>query len=301
VTETLLVTGGGGQVARALGALALEFAVLGYELRKVGRPAFDFDRPETIDAVFAAAKPSLVIDAAGWTAVDRAESEPEAASRANDLGPARLGELCADASVPYIHLSTDYVFDGAKGAPYLETDATHPLGVYGATKLAGERRILARGGRATILRTSWVYDAEGRNFVRAMLAAGQKNKTLRVVADQRGCPTNADDLARAILAVAGRIARGWRDEYGGIFHAAGAGDTTWHEFAAAIFSAGSRHGRPVPELVPITTAEWPTAARRPADTRLDCGKLERVFGIRLPDWRPGLDRAVDRICRAEAG
>lgn len=148
-----------------------------------------------------------------------------------------------------------------------------------------------------ILRTSWVYAAEGTNFVRTMLAAARKTNSLRVVADQRGCPTNADDLAAAILAMVARVAAGWRDAYGGVFHAAGSGDTTWHGFAEAIFAAAARFGRPVPSIAAIATADWPTPARRPADSRLDCGKLDRTFGVRLPDWRPSLDRTIEQICR----
>jgi dTDP-4-dehydrorhamnose reductase len=295
---TLLVTGVRGQLARALAALSPKFAELGYTMRQVGRPDFDFDRPATIEAVFHAAAPALVINAAGWTAVDLAETEPDAAARANDTGPARLARLCAAAGIPFIHISTDYVFDGNKGALYVETDRPNPTGVYGATKLAGERKIGELGGRHVILRTSWLYDAEGKNFVRTMLAAAQKTNALRVVADQRGCPTSAYDLADAVAAIAASIAAGWRDEYGGIFHAAGEGDTTWYDFARTIFDAASANGRARPLLTPIATADWPTAARRPADSRLDCGKLYRVYGVRLPHWQSSVVRVVDRICGA---
>jgi dTDP-4-dehydrorhamnose reductase len=296
---TLLVTGVSGQLAHALASLSPKFAERGYTMRRIGRPDFDFDRPETIDAAFNAAAPDLVVNAAAWTAVDLAESEPEAAARANDTGPARLGVLCAKAGIPLIHISTDYVFDGGKGAPYVETDRPNPTGVYGATKLAGEQKIMALAGRHVILRTSWLYHAEGKNFVRTMLAAAQKTGALRVVADQRGCPTSADDLADAIVTIAARIADGWRDEYGGIFHAAGNGDTTWYEFAAAIFDAAARHGRPRPLLTAIATEDWPTAARRPADSRLDCRKVNDVYGVRLPPWRSSVVRVVDQVCEAE--
>ncbi len=296
--KTLLVTGMTGQLARSLATLSPKFAALGYAMRRAGRPEFDFGRPNTIDTVFRAVAPAVVINAAAWTAVDLAETEPDAAARTNDTGPARLGALCAFAGIPFIHLSTDYVFDGTKGAPYVENDRPNPTGVYGATKLAGEKKIMDLSGRSMILRTSWLYHAEGKNFVRTMLAAAQKTSTLRVVADQRGCPTSADDLADAIAAIVAQMAGGWRDKYGGIFHAAGEGDATWHDFASAIFDAASRHGRPVPLLTPITTADWPTPARRPADSRLDCGKLRDLFGIRLPDWHSSVARVVDQICGA---
>ena len=230
--------------------------------------------------------------------MDAAEADPDAAARANRDGPALLAALCAEAGLPLIHVSTDYVFDGLKGAPYVETDPPCPTGVYGATKLAGERAVLAAGGRAVVLRTSWVYAATGRNFVRTMLGAAAPR--LRVVADQQGCPTAAADLAAAVLAVAARLREGWRDEYAGVFHAAGTGATTWHGLAVAIFEEAARHGRPVPAVDAIATADWPTPARRPPDSRLDCGKLHRVFGVRLPAWRPSLAGVVDALLAARS-
>ncbi len=286
----ILVTGGTGQVATELAQRAAT--------ARVGRPEFDFDRPDTVAAVFERVQPSLVVNAAAWTAVDAAEQQPEAAMRANRDGPALLARLCAAAGAPLIHLSTDYVFDGLKGAPYAEEDATAPTGVYGRTKLAGEAAALEAWDRTVVLRTSWVYAASGKNFVRTMLGAAQKTSTLRVVGDQQGCPTNAGDLAGAILAVAARVGEGWRPGYRGVFHAAGTGGTTWHGLAVAAFEAAARHGRPMPEVTAIATADWPTPARRPPDSRLDCGKLQRVFGVRLPPWRPSLDRTVVAIVTA---
>jgi dTDP-4-dehydrorhamnose reductase len=292
----ILVTGGSGQVATELLQRA---PLLPQEtMRHVGRPEFDFDHPETIDAVFHDVKPTLVVNAAAWTAVDAAEANEAAALRANAEGPGRLAQLCATAGVPLVHISTDYVFDGAKGAPYVETDATSPTGVYGSSKLAGEHAVLAAGGQAVILRTSWVYAAMGKNFVRTMLGAALKTNNLRVVADQQGCPTNAGDLANAILGVVARIREGWRPEYAGIFNAAGTGSTTWHGLAVAAFEEAARHGRAMPTVTPIATADWPTPARRPADSRLDCSKLAAVFGVRLPEWRPTLASTVDTIIAA---
>lgn len=288
--DPILVTGGTGQLARALDAAAPD------RVRRVGRPDFDFDRPETIEASFAATSPALVVNAAAYTAVDAAEDDAQAAYRANRDGPATLARLCAEAGVPLIHVSTDYVFDGAKGTPYVETDPVSPQGVYGASKLAGEQAVLASGAQAAILRTSWVYAAEGKNFVRTMLTVGATRDRLTVVADQRGCPTTAADLAAAILAIADRIsATGWRPGYAGVFHAAGTGETTWHGLASATFEEAARHGAKVPEVAPIATADWPTKAKRPADSRLDCGKLEAVFGVRLPPWRDSLARTIDAI------
>lgn len=283
----ILVTGGHGQLASALAGDP--------GVTVVGRPAFDFDRPETIDAAFAAAAPTAVINAAAWTAVDAAETDPAGATRANCDGPARLARLCAAAGIPLIHVSTDYVFDGDKNAPYVETDRTNPTGVYGATKLAGEEALLAVCPKAIIVRTAWVYSATGKNFVRTMLTLGKTRDHLRVVADQRGCPTSAADLADIVLGIAHAATREWRDDYGGVFHSCGTGETTWHGFAEAIFKEASRQGAASPRVEPITTAEFPTPAKRPADSRLDCGKLERVFGLRQPAWQGSLARVVDTL------
>ena len=288
----ILVTGGGGQVATELAARAAGRVV------RVGRPSFDFDRPDSIAEVVRAVRPSLVVNAAAWTGVDAAEANVDAAMRANRDGPAELARLCAEAGIPLIHLSTDYVFDGLKGEPYTESDATSPTGVYGATKLAGEQAVFAACNQAVVLRTSWVYVATGKNFIRTMLGAALKTDTLRVVSDQRGCPTNAGDLANGILTIASRIAAGWRPDYAGVFNAAGTGETTWYELAVAAFEAAANHGRPMPTVHAIRTADWPTPAARPADSRLDCAKMERVFGVRLPPWQPSLARTVAEIIAA---
>ena len=211
----ILVTGGSGQLARALG-----MAAGGRALQVVGRPDWDFDRVAGVPALLAAARPALVVNAAAHTAVDRAESEAAAAYRANRDGPAVLAAYCGAAGIPLIHVSTDFVFDGTKGAPYVEEDAPNPTSVYGASKLAGEVAVRAACARAIVLRTSWVYAATGRNFVLTMLNLARTRDHLRVVADQRGCPTAADDLAGAILGIADIIARdGWQDRFAGVFHA----------------------------------------------------------------------------------
>lgn len=288
-----LVTGGTGQLATALAKAAPE------TVRVVGRPMFDLDRLETYRTLFADGVPDVLINAAAWTAVDAAEASPAAAGRANAEGPNALAALCNRYGTRFIHISTDYVFDGAKGAPYVETDPTCPTGVYGATKLEGEEAVMTELPDAVILRTAWVYAESGRNFVRTMLGAARKTDRLRVVADQVGCPTNADDLAHAVLAVARRMIAP-APPAGGIYHCAGSGETSWYEFARAIFASAGPLGWPVPEVQPIATADWPTPARRPADSRLDCGKLAATFGVRLPQWQPSLQRAVAAICAAEA-
>ncbi|MBS0640738.1 MAG: dTDP-4-dehydrorhamnose reductase [Proteobacteria bacterium] len=284
----ILVTGGAGQVASALAKAP--------SVVRVGRPDFDFDRPETIEAVFRSVAPRLVVNAAAYTAVDKAESDVEAAYRANRDGPAALARLCAESGIPLIHISTDYVFDGAKPEPYVETDPVAPQGVYGASKLAGEEAVLASGCRAIILRTAWVYAAQGKNFVRTMLTLAKTRDALSVVADQDGCPTTAEDLAAAILAIVRRLDEtGWQPAYQGLFHAAGSGETNWHGLALATFEEASRHGARVPSVAAIATADYPTPAKRPANSRLSCDKLSRVFGVRLPEWRGSLARTIDEI------
>lgn len=286
--ETILVTGGTGQLASALARKA--------DVRLVGRPDFDFDRPETIEAAFRAADPRLVINAAAYTAVDKAESDIDAAYRANRDGPAILARLCAAADIPLIHVSTDYVFDGEKSGPYVETDPVAPQGVYGASKLAGEAAVMRSGAKAIVLRTAWVYAETGKNFVRTMLAVGKTRDRLTVVADQAGCPTVAADLADAILKIVARLDNtGWQPDYHGVFHAAGSGETTWHGLAVATFEEAGRFGAKMPEVVPIRTADWPTPAKRPANSRLDCTRLHDVFGVRLPHWRESLTRTVGLI------
>ena len=291
---TILVTGGSGQLAQALGVAAPGL------VRVIGRPEFDFDRPETIARTFAAGVPALVINAAAYTAVDAAETEAPAAFRANRDGPAALAALCRDACVPLLHVSTDYVFDGTKGAPYLESDPVAPLGVYGASKCAGEQAVLDSGARAIVVRTSWVYAVTGRNFVRTMLGAARRTPRLRVVADQIGCPTTAIDLADALLVIAARLrAEGWQARFAGPVHAAGTGWTSWHGLAVASFAEAAAFGGPIsPEIAAITSADWPTPARRPADSRLDCTRLAQVFGVALPPWREGLRRTLAAMAAA---
>jgi dTDP-4-dehydrorhamnose reductase len=286
--QPVLVTGGTGQLASALAHAQ--------GIVRVGRPAFDFDRPDTIEATFRAAVPSLVVNAAAYTAVDAAETDADAAYRANAAGPAILARLCAEANIPLIHVSTDYVFDGTKPTPYVETDPVAPQGVYGASKLAGEEAVRLSQAKAVILRTAWVYAATGKNFVRTMLAVGKTRDRLTVVADQHGCPTTAAELAEAVLAIIARVNQtGWDPAYKGIFHAAGTGATTWHGLAVATFEEAARHGAKVPVVEPIATADWPTPAKRPANSRLDCTRLHDVFGVRLPHWRESLTRTVDTI------
>jgi dTDP-4-dehydrorhamnose reductase len=290
----ILVTGRTGQLAVALAEAASAHDVT---VRCLERPTLDIEQPASIAQVFATQSPSLVINAAAYTNVDAAEDNVATAFRANRDGPAELARWCAVAGIPLIHISTDFVFDGRKGAPYVESDIPAPQGVYGASKLAGEQAVLTLCPRAVVLRTAWLYSPIGKNFVRTMLAAGERNSNLRVVADQIGCPTSAEDLAQVVLGVAAQLRDRSNDRYAGIYHAAGAGAATWHELATVTFAEAKRHGRVVPSVDPISTQEWPTKVRRPPDSRLDCSKLAAVFGLRLPAWKDSVRRTVDTILR----
>jgi dTDP-4-dehydrorhamnose reductase len=289
----VLVTGRGGQLATGL---ADALPAQGFEALLAGQPEFEFDQPATIAAAFAAARPDAVVNCAAWTAVDAAEDNEGAAFVANALGPALVARHCAVLGIPLVQISTDYVFDGRKGAPYVETDAPNPLGAYGRTKLAGEWAALAETPRTIVMRTAWVFSPVGNNFLRTMLRVGAERPVLRVVADQQGSPTAAPDLADAIAAVLARLREtGWRDDYRGVFHAVAAGATTWHGFAEAIFAAAAPPGGPRPEVQAIATADYPTRAVRPADGRLDTARLARTFGVALPRWEQGLERVARAV------
>lgn len=275
----LLVFGRSGQVATELARLAPD-------ARFLGRDAVDLSDPEACAAAIRAARPAAVINAAAYTAVDRAESEPDLARLVNGAAPAAMARACAGAGVPFLHISTDYVFDGSGDRPWREGDPTGPLGVYGATKLAGEQGIAAAGGQSAVLRTAWVFSAHGTNFVRTMLRLGAEREELRVVADQHGGPTPAADIAATCLTmIAAMRADGTRR---GIWHYSGAPDTTWAGFARAIMEEAGLLCR----VVDIPSSDYPTPARRPGNSRLDCTAIARDFGIARPDWRVGLAGVV---------
>lgn len=289
----LCVTGSQGQVARALMALD---GTGGITVLPLARPQFDLAQAGNARACLEALRPDVVISAAAYTAVDQAESEREAAQAVNATGPGLLARACAELDVPTLHLSTDYVFDGTKPTPYRETDPTGPTGIYGATKLAGEQAVAGANPRHVILRTAWVYSHEGKNFVRTMLRLAESRDTLGVVSDQLGCPTYAPDIAQALVEIARQVAGvAAGDARFGLFHMAGSGDTSWAGFAEAIFAQARRHDMPSASVNPIATADYPTPARRPANSRLDCAKLSDTFAHRLPHWHNGLERCMARI------
>jgi dTDP-4-dehydrorhamnose reductase len=290
--KPILVAGKSGQLARCL----RDSAVLrNVPMVAVGRPELDLENGEGIDRVMAAIEPSAIVNAAAYTAVDRAEAEPERAFAVNCGGAALLADAAARRGIPFIQISTDYVFDGSKHSPYREHDVPAPLNVYGASKLAGETAVLKACPRAAVIRTSWVYSPYGSNFVRTMLRASETQRVVRVVDDQRGAPTSAADLAAAILAIVERLRSANCCDNAGIYHLAGDGETNWHGFAAAIFVSLARRGRRAPGLQTIMTAEYPTPACRPKNSCLDSSKAERIFGVRLPPWRSSLEECLDRL------
>lgn len=252
----------------------------------------DLDAPDTLPALIVREAPDVVVNAAAYTAVDRAESEPEAAFRINAEAPARIAEACAARDALLVHYSTDYVFDGRGTRPYREDDPTAPLGVYGASKLAGEQAIRVSGARHAIFRTAWVYAAHGHNFMRTMLRLAAERDELRVVADQTGTPTPAAWIADATAAV---LRRGLRES--GTWNLTAAGSTTWHGFAEAIVAEAHARGliARTPRVVPIATVDYPTPAARPAYSVLDTSRLHADFGLDPPDWREGLERVLDEV------
>lgn len=286
----ILVIGRSGQLARAL-------AHLDPSLTFWGRDALDLADPGPVGERIAAFAPDLVINAAAYTAVDQAESEREMAFAVNEAGVGAVAEAAAGAGAPLIHVSTDYVYPGAGDRPYRETDETAPVNVYGASKLAGEQAALAANPRTAILRTAWVYAPWGKNFVRTMLRLARNRDALRIVADQRGQPTSALDLARACLAIAPRLAAAAADDpVWGPTHFAGAGPTTWADFAAAIFAKaeGSLIER-APRIERIGTADYPTPAARPANSTLDLARFEHLFGFAPRGWPEALEETLGMI------
>jgi dTDP-4-dehydrorhamnose reductase len=294
----ILIAGWQGQVARAF----VEAAPRRPEITAcaVGRPALDICEPRTIERALSDAGPDVVINAAAYTAVDKAETEPERAFALNRDGARLLALAAARRGVPIIHISTDYVFDGRKKAPYVEEDTPAPQGVYGRSKLEGEVAVRDANPMHVILRTAWVFSATGRNFVKTILERARLGERLRVVDDRRGNPTYAPHLVDAVIAIALQM-KGKADADGrwGVYHAAGTGAATWHALAAEVLRrSAARHGPAVP-IEAIASTEHPTAAPRPENSELDCTKLERAFGVRLPPWQDGVAACVDRLLALE--
>lgn len=278
---------------------------LGFELMRanwapgtdvVGLPYPDFDvtRPGDVEKAVADHAPDLLVNATAHTAVDKAESEVDLSFAVNRDGPGLMAAACEARGIPFVHVSTDYVFDGSKDGVYTEDDPINPLGVYGASKAAGEEAVRAVLPHHVILRTSWVYSAYGNNFVKTMLRFGKERDEMRVVADQHGSPTAAADLAAAIVHIAGTIATTGTAAWG-TYHLTGTGYTTWHGFAERIFQRLEERIGKRPRLTAIGTADYPTPARRPANSRLDCGRARDRLGVACPPWPDSLDRVLDEL------
>lgn len=288
---TVLVFGRTGQVATALQQQA---AASGQSLLAMGHGEIDVLDSQAMRDTVARTGATAVINAAAYTAVDKAETEHAVAFALNAEAPGLMAAICAERRLPFVHLSTDYVFDGSKPTPYREDDPPAPLGVYGSSKAEGEQRVLQNHPQAIVLRTAWVYFEQGQNFVRTMLRFGRERDEMRIVSDQRGNPTYAADIADACLTIASRGLM--PAPQSGVFHYAGQGAASWFDFAAVIFEEAARVGRRVPaKLVPIVTADYPTPAKRPANSQLDCARLEGELGIKTRAWRERLQTCIAKV------
>jgi dTDP-4-dehydrorhamnose reductase len=263
------------------------------------RPHVDILRSESIESALVAFKPDIVINSAAYTAVDRAQTEPDLAFAVNRDGAKNVAAIANRLNIPVIHFSTDYVFDGAKNGRYVETDKTQPLGIYGQSKLEGEWAVAEANDRHIILRTSWVYAPFGSNFVRTVLRLASDRTELRIVDDQVGCPTYAPDIADATLAIVRKLAfSGWQAQFGGVTHLAGPDQVSWHAFAQQIVLTSEKMGARCVPVNAITTACYPTAAARPANSRLNCDRLLSVFDSRLPPLGVSLENCLQRLIGA---
>ena len=294
----LYVIGTEGQVARSLRQAATQHPDI--VIRCGGRPDVGILRPDLVEKAFRAFSPDIVINPAAYTAVDRAEIEPDLAFATNRDGAGIVATVAARLGVPILHLSTDYVFDGKKKSPYIETDPVRPESVYGRSKLEGEYAVAAANQRHIILRTAWVYSPFGNNFVRTMLCRSTQRDTLTVVDDQIGCPTFAPDIAAAILVIARKIyLSGWSERLAGVTHIAGPDEVTWFAFARQIMRLSEVTRRHSVTVEPISSKDYPSAAVRPANSRLCCDRLASVFGIVMPPLGQSLEECVRLLLGAQ--
>lgn len=283
MNKKILVTGGSGQVGSAIISIA---AARGFDVSAPGRDTLDLGRVDDIVTAIAADDWEAIVNCAAYTAVDKAQSEPERANAVNRVAPGIFASEAARRGIPLIHLSTDYVFDGTKATPYVEDDPVYPLGVYGASKEAGEAAVRAYSPLHAIIRTAWVVSADGANFINTMLRLANERDEIGVVDDQTGCPTSADDIAQAVLTVTDRLISGAVTR--GTWHFVNSGSATWHDLATQIFAAAAVQGLKVPKVRPISTAEYPTPARRPVNSRLDTSRFADDFGFVPRPWQEAI-------------
>lgn len=287
----LAVTGLKGQIVSAL----IECAPRDIEIIALGRPQFELARREAVLASLRHARCEVIINAAAYTQVDKAESEPELAMRINAEGAGHVAQAAAELGVPLLHLSTDYVFDGQLDRPYREDDPTKPTSIYGCSKLAGEEKIRETHQRHVILRTAWVYSPFGVNFVKTMLRLGADRDEINVVADQYGNPSSAIDIAEALIFIAKRLRKDHSNDFYGTFHMTGAGEASWADMAQWIFQIEEEYSKKNMLIHRIETKDYPTPAHRPINSRLDNTKLKNIYGISLPHWRSSLEKCVRRL------
>lgn len=289
----VLVTGTQGQLARSMIEKSPDWP--GIKLIPVGRPEADLEVPGAVARAIETHLPAAVVNAAAYTSVDQAEDEPERAFRMNADAASEAAAAARSLGAPIIQISTDYVFSGEEQGAYREDSPTAPIGVYGRSKLDGEELVRGANPDHLIVRTAWVYSPFGRNFVKSIMKAAEGRDTLTVVDDQKGSPTSALDLAGAILHVLDDWRRGSRTGIGETYHVAAAGETSWCRFADEIMRRCRELGLPSADVVPIKTSDWPTRARRPANSVLDSSKFARDFGLRLPEWRQSVGEVVARL------
>lgn len=294
----IVVTGINGQVAQSMAAQSSA----DIEIVPVGRPGMDFEKIETIGHAVVRQKPDVIVNAAAFTAVDKAEDNKETAWLVNAEAAGEISATARALDVPVVHISTDYVFDGRGDRAYVETDPVGPISVYGRSKLAGEQAVAEQHADHVILRTAWVFSPYGNNFLKTMLRLGETNDGVRVVADQRGTPTYALDIAKAVIAIASRLRREPNTaDLRGIFHLTNSGQASWADFAEAIFTEAQQYGRKPVSVSRITTDQYPTRASRPANSQLNCDKLFKTYGLRLPAWQIATRDCINRLIGPNPG
>lgn len=288
----ILVTGASGQVANALIVAAKSSNI---ELVALGRPQLDLTRPDTLIAAIKQHKPELIINTAAWTNVDSAEDNPDETHAVNAIGAGELAKAAAEQGIGIIHFSTDYVYSGTGNTPFCETDPVAPKNLYGQSKLAGEQAVIAANPKHWIIRTSWIFSPYGHNFLKTVLRLANNEPSLKMVNDQRGCPTYAPHLAAAVLQLATKIQNQDSACPVGIFSLAGTGATSWAEFAQEILAQSVERGGPNAAIAPVPSSAFPTKAKRPTYSVLNCSKAKQTFGLVLPPWQQGVTDCLDLL------